>query len=151
MQSMGVSVNEVNKLMPTANATVMPKLLKKRPIMPPMKATGRKITTSDKLVAITARAISFVPWRAALTASRPSSSMRRKMFSCTTTASSMTMPMARINPSMVMLLSVKPMQCMNRNVGMMDVGMARVAMSVVRQSRMNSRMVSDTRPPASSK
>ena len=71
----------------------------------------------------------------------PSSSMCRKMFSCTTTASSMTMPMARISASIVMLLSVKPMKSMNRNVAMIDVGIASVAISVVRQSRMNSRIV----------
>ena len=81
----------------------------------------------------------------------PSSSMCRKMFSWTTTASSITMPMARISPSIVMLLSVKPMYVMNTNVGMIEVGMASVAMSVVRQSRMNSRIVAETRTAASSR
>ncbi len=109
---MGVSVNDTNRLITMAKATVRPKLLKKRPTMPPMKATGRKITTSERLVAMTARAISLVPLRAAAMASSPCSSMCRKMFSCTTTASSITMPMARIRASMVMLLSVNPMSVM---------------------------------------
>ena len=74
--------------------------------------------------------------------------MCRKMFSCTTTASSITMPIARIRPSIVMLLSVNPMYRMNMNVGMIDVGMASVAISVVRQSRMNSRIVAETRTAA---
>ena len=70
--------------------------------------------------------------------------MWRKMFSWTTTASSITMPIARIRPSIVMLLSVKPMYLMNRNVGMIEVGIASVAITVVRQSRMNSRIVAET-------
>ena len=40
---------------------------------------------------------------------------------------------------------------MNRNVGTIDVGMAKVAISVVRQSRMNSRIVSETSTAASSR
>ena len=107
--SMGVRVKETNRLIITAKATVSPNELKNRPTMPPMKATGTKMTTKERLVASTARAISEVPSREAVTASFPYSSMWRKMFSCTTTASSMTMPMARIRPSMVMLLRVKPM------------------------------------------
>ena len=90
-----------------------------------------------------------MPIRDASIASMPSSSMCRKMFSWTTTASSITMPMARIRPSIVMLLSVKPMYCMNRNVGMIDVGIASVAITVVRQSRMNSRIVAETSTAAS--
>ena len=50
-----------------------------------------------------------------------------------------------------MLLSVKPMYLMNRNVGMIDVGIARVAIRVVRQSRMNRRIVAETSTPASSR
>ena len=116
-----------------------------------MKAIGRKITISDRLVASTASAISRVPFRAASIPSMPSSSMCRKMFSCTTTASSITMPMARIRPSIVMLLSVKPMYLMNTNVGMIDVGIASVAIRVVRQSRMNSRIVAETSTAARSR
>ena len=38
---------------------------------------------------------------------------------------------------------------MNRNVGTIDVGIASVAITVVRQSRMNSRIVAETSTPAS--
>ena len=116
-----------------------------------MKAIGRKITISERLVASTARAISRVPFRDASMPSMPSSSMCRKMFSWTTTASSITMPMARIRPSIVMLLSVNPMYLMNMKVGMIDVGMASVAISVVRQSRMNRRIVAETSTAARSR
>ena len=40
---------------------------------------------------------------------------------------------------------------MNTNVGMIDVGIASVAISVVRQSRMNSRIVAETSTAASSR
>ena len=58
------------------------------------------------VVAETARAISRVAEAAAFIGGRPFSSMWRKMFSLITTASSMTMPMARIRANIVMLLSV---------------------------------------------
>jgi hypothetical protein len=74
-----------------------------------MNATGTKMTRRDSVVATTASAISRVAELAASMAGRSCSSMWRKMFSCTTTASSMTMPTARMRPSMVMLLSVNPM------------------------------------------
>lgn len=105
---MGVMVNETHRLIKMANATVAPKLLKNSPTRPLMNTTGRKITNSDMVVAITARAISRVAVEAASRAGRPYSSMCRKMFSWITTASSITMPMARISPSMVMLFSVYP-------------------------------------------
>ena len=103
---MGVMVNETNQLIRMAKATVAPKLLKNRPTRPPMNTTGRKITSSDSVVADTARAISRVAVDAASRADQPCSSMCRKMFSLITTASSITMPMARIRPSIVMLFSV---------------------------------------------
>jgi len=74
-------VNEMHRLMKMAKATVAPKLLKNRPTRPPMKTTGRKITNSDMVVAITARKISLVAVEAASRAGRPYSSMCRKMFS----------------------------------------------------------------------
>ncbi len=82
---------------------------------------------------------------AASNAVKPCSSMCRKMFSLITTASSITTPMARISPSMVMLFRVYPIQYMKAYVAMMEVGMARLAMIVVRQSWMNSRIVRATR------
>ena len=48
-----------------------------------------------------------------------------------------------------MLLSVKPIYRMNINVGIIDVGIASVAINVVRQSRMKSRIVADTSTAAS--
>ena len=50
---------------------------------------------------------------------------------------------------MVILLSVNPSASMQANVAMIDAGIAEVAMSVVRQSLMKPRIVSETRPAAS--
>ena len=52
LQSIGVSVNETNRLTRMAKAIVRPKLLKNRPTCPSMKATGTKMTTSERLVAM---------------------------------------------------------------------------------------------------
>ena len=57
-----------------ATATVSPKLWKKRPTRPAMNATGRKMMTSDSVVAMTASAISAVPSEAACRGGVPSSS-----------------------------------------------------------------------------
>ncbi len=61
------------------------------------------------------------------------SSIKRKMFSSTTMASSMTMPTASASASKVMVLMVKPISHMPMNVPMIDVGMASAAMIVLRR------------------
>src|SRR5690349_22984300 len=59
-QSIGVIVNEMHMLISTAKPTTKPKLLKNRPTRPDMNATGMKITSSDSVVATTAKPISRV-------------------------------------------------------------------------------------------
>ena len=73
---------------------------------PFMKASGRKMTTSESVVAMTASAISRVAKLAARFPSQPFSSIVRWMFSSTTMASSITMPTAKTRPSMVKLFNV---------------------------------------------
>ena len=115
--------------------------------MPVMKPTGRKTARIVKVVAMTARPISAVPSRAARIGSLPIS-MWRKMFSRTTTASSMRMPMTSDSAISDIMLKVKPATYMKKNVAMTDVGSARAVMSVDRQSRMNRKMTSTAmRPP----
>ncbi len=103
-----------------------------------MKATGRKITTRLKVVASTAGPISAVASRAACIGVRPFSSMKRKMFSNTTIASSITMPTISTSASIVMLFKVNPSACMTAKVAMTEVGIATAAITVARQLRMNS-------------
>ena len=102
-------MNETSSETAIANATVTPKLRKKRPMMPAMNATGRKMTISDRVVAMTASEISRVAVPAADIGVSPRSSTWRKMFSSITTASSITMPTASTRPSIVMLFKVKSM------------------------------------------
>ena len=56
----------------------------------------------------------------------------------------MTMPTASTMASMVMLLRVKPSHFMTMKVLTRETGMEREAMTMVRQSRRNSRMVRPT-------
>ena len=58
--------------------------------------------------------------------------MKRKMFSITTMASSMTMPTESVSASSVRLLSVNPMYWTTANAAMIEVGMASAAMAVAR-------------------
>src|ERR1035441_10322055 len=60
-QSIGVRVKETRRETAMAKAEVKPKELMKRPTMPPMKPTGRNTASRLKVVAMTARPISFVP------------------------------------------------------------------------------------------
>ena len=113
-----------------------------------MNATGTKMTTKESVVAMTARPISCVASAAASFGVTPFSSTNRKMFSSTTMASSMTMPVASDSASIVMLFSVKPAIFMNVNVPTIDVGMASAAMNVTRMLRMNRNTTTlASRPP----
>src|SRR3954449_12393669 len=134
-QSMGVRVKLTSMDIMMEMAVVIPKEKKKRPTRPDMKAMGRNITTSEKVVAMTARAISLVAPSAASHELRPFSSIQRKMFSCTTTASSITIPTAITNASIVMLFKVKPAAFMTAKVDRIEMGMEIEAMTIVRQSR----------------
>jgi hypothetical protein len=75
--SIGVSVKLTSSETMMAKAMVNPKLVMKRPTMPPMNPTGTKIATRDKVVASTARPISRVASMAACIGGRPFSSTKR--------------------------------------------------------------------------
>ncbi len=107
---------------------VTPNERKKRP-----GATGRKTAMSERVVAMTARPISFVAATAAIIGVSFFSSMCRKMFSRTTIASSITIPTASARASSVMVLSVYPTHHIVAKVPMMLVGIAIAAMIVLRR------------------
>ena len=75
--SIGVSVKLTSSATRMANAIVNPKLCRNRPAIPDMNPTGRKIATSDNVVAMTASPISLVASTAASKGGRPFSSMNR--------------------------------------------------------------------------
>jgi hypothetical protein len=146
----GSSVNDTSMDTSTAADTVMPNSRKNLPIMPPVNATGPNTATIVNVVAMTASAISPVPRRAAVTGSSPRS-MWRKMFSRTTTESSMSRPIASDSPIIDMMLSVNPHSHITKNVAITDTGSATAEIMVERQSSMNTKitMIANT-PPSSS-
>ena len=75
--SIGVRVKETSSETAMAKAEVNPNELMKRPTMPPMKPTGRNTASRLKVVAMTARPISLVPWMAAWNGGISFSSMNR--------------------------------------------------------------------------
>ncbi len=103
-----------------------------------MNETGRKMTTSESVVASTASPMSAVASRAASIADMRFSSTKRKMFSSTTMASSITTPTISTSASIVTLLSVKSSARIIAKVETTDAGMATAAMSVERHERMKS-------------
>ena len=74
--SIGSSVKAMSSDIATAKAMVRANDLKNWPTMPVMNPTGRNTARMVKVVAITARPISDVPTRAAVTGSAPSSMCR---------------------------------------------------------------------------
>ena len=104
-----------------------------------MNETGMKMTTRLSVVARTGSAISAVAARAASKGPTRFSSTKRKMFSSTTIASSMTMPTISTRASMVTLLSVKPRASIMPKVEITEAGMATPAITVARQLRMNAK------------
>ena len=73
--NVGIRVSATNKDIPIANAAVSPKLLKKRPTVPDINATGKNITTREVVVDMTAENISLVAYRAG--AVKVNSSLKR--------------------------------------------------------------------------
>ena len=69
------------------------------------------------------------------------------MFSRTTTASSMRMPITSEIAIRVIMFSVKPAAHMKKNVAITDVGSASAVISVDRQSRMNTNTISTAMMP----
>ncbi len=104
-ESIGSSVKATKSEITTAAEMVMPNWRKNCPTMPLMKAMGMKTATMVIVVASTDSAISLVPSSAACGGDLPRSRCL-KMFSRTTTASSMSSPIASDRPSSVIMLSV---------------------------------------------
>ncbi len=115
-----------------AKAMVTPKEFMNRPTIPAMNATGRNTAMSERVMAMTASPTSLVPSIAASRADIFFSSMYRKMISSTITASSMTIPTARVRARRVITFKVKPIHSIAANVAMRALGMATAAMIVGR-------------------
>jgi hypothetical protein len=114
--------------------------------MPPMTATGMKIATMTRVVAMTGAVTSFM---AALVASLGviPSSILTWTASTTTMASSTTMPMASTRPNRERTLMVKPIMGKAMKVASRETGMAMVGINVARQSwmKMNTTRITSAR------
>ena len=99
--SVGVSVKDTSSETAIANEEVNPNDDINRPTMPAMNPTGRNTASNESVVAVTAIPISRVPSMAAWNGGIPFSSMKRKIFSSTTTASSITIPTISVSASIV--------------------------------------------------
>ena len=104
--------------------------------MPPMNDTGTKTAMIVKVVAMTARPISAVPSRAASKWSLPRCRWRT-MFSRTTIASSISMPIARERPMRVSTLRVKPKTRMAMKPATTEMGRVMPVMTVERHELRN--------------
>ena len=96
-----------------------------------MNATGTNTATIENVVAVTASPISSVPVCEATTWSSPIS-MWRTMFSRTTIASSIRMPIASERPSSDIVFSVNPNAHTATNDASTDTGSARPVITVER-------------------
>ncbi len=133
---MGSSDRETKSDTSTEQARVSAKGLNHCPEIPSMKAIGTNTAMIEKVVAATAMAISRVPSCDACTWSLPIS-MWRTMFSRTTMASSIRMPIASERPSSDMVLSVKPKAHTAMKEESTETGSARPVITVERQEFRN--------------
>ncbi len=104
---MGVNVNDIKSEKMVAKTTVNPNCLKNCPTIPDIKAIGVKTTTFVIAAAITATAISEVPFSAANLGDSPRS-IRRAMFSNTTIEFATSIPMESPKAISVITFKVNP-------------------------------------------
>ena len=104
----------------------------KRPVTPPMKATGTKTAQRISAIATTGPETSFIAWRVASIGDLPCSRWCCTA-STTTIASSTTMPIARTNPNIVSVLTLKPSKGNAMNTPSRDTGTVSIGMIVARK------------------
>ena len=124
--SIGVRVKATTSETMMAKVAVRPNKFQNFPTRPPMKATGRKITTSETVVAVTASEISFVPdggleGRPPLLLGVPEDVLQHDDGVVDDDAR------GERQTSMVRLFSVKPAIRIAVKVAMIDTGIARAA------------------------
>ncbi len=136
----GVRVKDVSRLTVVAKTTVRPSSLKKRPMISPMKAMGRKTTRFVAVELKMAMAISRAPTMAACCGSMPSC-MKRLMFSRIRMALLTSTPMTMASPVRLMMLRLRPQAAMPMKATMIDAGITTLTMTVDFQDFMNRKSV----------
>ncbi len=128
-QTIGVRVSDTTVDTTTAKVRVSENSRKKAPMMPPMKMSGTKAATSDRLIDTTVKPICFEPSSAARIGGTPRS-MLRDTFSIITMASSTTKPTEMVMAIRLRLSRLKPATHMHATVPASDSGTATPAASV---------------------
>ena len=141
MQTTGTTVSATSRLASSANVTVIANGRKNSEAMPCTKPRGRNTATVVRVLAVIARATSRVAVKAAVWMSSPSCRWRC-VFSITTMESSMTRPMAMVRPPSVSMLSDSPRHHSRASAPMTLSGIESPAMSVERQLRRKTQMMS---------
>jgi len=131
---------------------VIPNSRRKLPTIPSAKVTGKKTAAMETVAAVAAKAICRAPREAASTGASPCSRWR-SMFSSTTMASSITTPTARVRPSSVITLRVKPRSHITPKVATSESGMAAATIRVgrMRRRKTNTVTTASTAPSARAK
>jgi len=117
------------------------------PATPSTKTSGRNTATVVSVDAVTAMLTSFVPRYTASASSSPDR-LCRSMASSTTMELSTSMPIPRAIPPSDMMFSVRSVWYIRANVAMIEMGMDRPIISVLRTSlRKRNRMMVASSPP----
>ena len=119
-----------------ANTMVRPNWRKNCPVMPDIKAIGKKVTASHRVMATAAIPISIRPFSAASSGASPIFRWRI-IFSSTTTESSTKIPIHKVIPISDIMLKVNPAEYITKNVAIKEVGIATITAAMERQPRKN--------------
>ena len=140
----GIRVKAINEETVSEKEIVSAKSLNKNPAIPGTNRMGKNTTSVVKVETTTGTATSLAPKIEAVFRSEPSS-RNRNMFSNTTTASSTTIPTARVKPDKEMILRLKSAKSITMNVVMMETGIDIAIMRAERPLRKKARSISTTK------
>ena len=132
-----------------AMTTVTANSLSSRPMMPGMNSTGMKTAINEAVIDRMVKPISREPLNAASIGASPASRWRT-MFSSMTMASSTTNPTDSVSASNERLSRLNPSRYMPANAPTVEIGSARLAITVAARRRKNKKITRTTSPPASS-
>ena len=145
---MGVSVSDTNPDTRMATPMVTANSWKSRPRIPPMNRMGMKTAVRDSVMLRMVKPISREPSTAACMGFLPIS-IWRTMFSSMTMASSTTKPTHSVSAINDRLSRLYPMRYMTEKVPTMDMGSARLGMTVADRFLRKRKMTITTRKSVS--
>ena len=140
---MGMSVKATKDETVREKDMVRAKSLNKNPAIPGTKRIGKNTTKVVKVETTTGTATSRAPMIDAVLRSAPSS-LKRKIFSSTTTASSTTIPTARVRPDKDMIFRLKSAKSITMKVVIIETGIEIAIMSAERPLRRKANRINTT-------